>query len=367
MRFLMLNWRDPKNPMAGGAERVALAYLAELVRRGHEACWFTHTFPGAQAEETIEGVHVVRGGGKGTSVLKAIKWYRTQPPFDLVLDQHHGIPWYAPWWCRTNCLAYIHEILGPIWNTFYIWPLAFIGRCQERWTLRLYREVPFCVGSESTRQALLAIGVQQAHVLPDGSDTRPLAALEPKTISEPLKLVVVSRLAPNKRVGHAILATEALVRRGVRAQLTIIGGGAEVVKLRRLVTELGLERQVQFAGLLDDATKEEALRSAHLLVHTSLREGWGLNVIEANAVGTPAVVYPVPGLVDSTLHNETGIVVSGESPAALADGVMELLRDPAKYERLRVAAWERSKTLQWDQVLPPACDWLEEQARISKR
>ena len=41
MRFLMLNWRDPKNPLAGGAERVTLAYLKELVRRGHEVYWFT--------------------------------------------------------------------------------------------------------------------------------------------------------------------------------------------------------------------------------------------------------------------------------------------------------------------------------------
>ena len=32
MRFLMLNWRDPENPLAGGAERVTLAYLAALVR-----------------------------------------------------------------------------------------------------------------------------------------------------------------------------------------------------------------------------------------------------------------------------------------------------------------------------------------------
>jgi len=52
MRFLMLNWRDPKNPISGGAERVTLAHLLALVERGHEVYWFTYDFPGGAREET---------------------------------------------------------------------------------------------------------------------------------------------------------------------------------------------------------------------------------------------------------------------------------------------------------------------------
>jgi len=47
--------------------------------------------------------------------------------FDLVIDQHHGIPWFAPWWSRTNSIAYIHEVLGPIWSAFYSWPLSTLA------------------------------------------------------------------------------------------------------------------------------------------------------------------------------------------------------------------------------------------------
>ena len=64
---------------------------------------------------------------------------------DLVIDQHHGIPWYAPWWCGTNCIAYIHEVLGPIWDAFYPWPedvpegmkvdrRAFVARARREQT-----------------------------------------------------------------------------------------------------------------------------------------------------------------------------------------------------------------------------------------
>lgn len=73
MRFLMLNWRDPKNPLAGRAERVTLAYLSALVQRGHEAYWFTHAYPSAPAEEVVDGICYLRAGVDGTSILKAIQ------------------------------------------------------------------------------------------------------------------------------------------------------------------------------------------------------------------------------------------------------------------------------------------------------
>ena len=131
MRFLMLNWRDPSNPLSGGAERVTLGYLSALAKRGHDVCWFAYTFPGAQPEEVMDGVKIVRGGGVGSAIVQARRWLRLQAPFDLVIDQHHGIPWFAPWWCGTRCIAYIHEVLGPIWGAFYGWPVNAIGPRQS--------------------------------------------------------------------------------------------------------------------------------------------------------------------------------------------------------------------------------------------
>lgn len=367
VRFLMLNWRDPRNPLAGGAERVSRAYLSALARRGHEVFWFANHFSGALAEEETDGIHLARGGGKGTSIVKAIQWYRQQPRFDLVIDQHHGIPWYAPWWCGTNCLAYIHEVLGPIWPVFYPGILGVLGRWQERRTHRLYRNVPFWVPSESTRQSLLAQGVRTVTVHLNGCDTVPLPALEAKPPPSPFRLAAVSRLAPNKRVDHALHTLRLLLDQGLKATLTIVGAGEAGPALRQLTRSLALEDQVVFTGALPEDRKNEVLRQAHLLVHASVREGWGLNVVEANAMGTPAVVYPVAGLVDSTIHGQTGLVVTRESPEALAVGIRSLLDNPAAYETMRHAAWNRAKALQWERVLPPACDWLEKQAGRSAR
>ncbi|MBT3841127.1 MAG: glycosyltransferase, partial [Verrucomicrobia bacterium] len=151
MRFLMLNWRDTENPLAGGAERVTLRHMAELVRRGHEVVWFANHFDGAERETAIDGIRIIRGGGRGTSILHARRCYRDHGLFDLVIDQHHGLPWFAHWWSGTNCVAYIHEVLGPIWRAFYRWPTSAIGQAQERFFQRLYAGVPFWTVSESTR------------------------------------------------------------------------------------------------------------------------------------------------------------------------------------------------------------------------
>ena len=85
----MLNWRDPKNPLTGGAERVTLAHLTALVERGHEVYWYSNDFPGGAREETLNGIHIVRGGGKGSSIFKAIAWYRRQEKFDLVTPNYY--------------------------------------------------------------------------------------------------------------------------------------------------------------------------------------------------------------------------------------------------------------------------------------
>ena len=171
LRFLMLNWRDPENPLAGGAERVTQRHMAELVRRGHEVIWFANDFEDAEPETVIDCIRIIRGGWRGSSILHARRCHREHRPFDLVIDQHHGLPWFAHWWSGTKCVAYIHEVLGPIWRAFYRWPTSTIGRVQERFFQRLYAGVPFWTVSESTRQQLLSHGVRDVSVWPTGTDT----------------------------------------------------------------------------------------------------------------------------------------------------------------------------------------------------
>jgi glycosyltransferase involved in cell wall biosynthesis len=80
-------------------------------------------------------------------------------------------------------------------------------------------------------------------------------------------------------------------------------------------------------------------------------------------MGTPAAVYPVGGLVDSTVSGQTGLVTDAETPESLANALAEVVKSPAEYSRYRTNAWERSKTFSWPAILPETTAWLESHAQ----
>jgi len=96
-----------------------------------------------------------------------------------------------------------------------------------------------------------------------------------------------------------------------------------------------------------DTARDLLLAEADALVGTSVREGWGLTVVEAALVGTPAVVYDIPGFRDSVVHERTG-VVTPRDPSSLAEGIRWLLADRSRYEIVRAAARERTAATSWD-------------------
>jgi glycosyltransferase involved in cell wall biosynthesis len=211
---------------------------------------------------------------------------------------------------------------------------------------------------------LARLGVAKVCNIPNGTDAPRLPALADKPImGGAVRLIIVSRLEPNKRVGDAIEVLSLLCSQGIDASLKIVGSGSEAARLGGRVEALGLSGRVCFTGRVTDQEKFSLLQQAHILIHTSVREGWGLNVIEANAVGTPAIVYPVAGLVDSTVNGETGIVTAKEAPGEIARGVRFLIENPSVYSQMRTSAWARSKTFDWNVIAPRICQWLEAEAR----
>ena len=112
----------------------------------------------------------------------------------------------------------------------------------------------------------------------------------------------------------------------------------------------------------------ERMARAHCLLVPSVREGWGLVVIEANSVGTPAIGYDIPGVRDSIRPSRTGVLATPGDPDALAREAVALLEDQERYEAMREAAVAWAKNFSWDataeQLLEgarsaaaPAMDW----------
>jgi hypothetical protein len=120
---------------------------------------------------------------------------------------------------------------------------------------------------------------------------------------------VVGRLVPQKRLDILLEAVRDLAARRADVTLDVVGDGSELPFLRQLAIDLGIEAIVSFHGRVDDQTRDALLQTAWLTVNPSMREGWGLSVLEANRLGVPAIAFDVPGLRDAVRDGSTGWLV----------------------------------------------------------
>ncbi|MGI8551225.1 MAG: glycosyltransferase family 4 protein [Dehalococcoidia bacterium] len=348
VRILAFSWRDLTNPRAGGAEHYMFEHARRWVRCGNEVTFFTSRFPGALSRERIGGVEIFRGGGPLSVRVAAYRWYRElrRRP-DVVIDEIHGLPFGTPAFVETPVAAMIFEVAGDIWNLMFPAPLALLGRAAETTALRWYgrQRVPFITISRSTAQDLDSVGIPASRVcvIEPAINTVPLDVLPAK--ADTPTIVFVGRLVKMKGVEDALRAL-AIVRGSVpNCRLLLIGAGAPdyVSDLKALARRLGVGDAAVFIGPVDDILKLRTLRESHVLVHPSRHEGWGINVIEANAMATPAVAYNVPGLRDSIVDGETGLLCGLRKPQELAIGLRRLLTAPVEYAQMqrRCLAWSR--------------------------
>jgi hypothetical protein len=115
------------------------------------------------------------------------------------------------------------------------------------------------------------------------------------------------------------------------------------------VRELGLEGAVTLPGRVSDQYKCDLLSRAWLTAVPSLAEGWGLTVLEANAMGTPALAYDVPGLRDSVRDKVTGwLVPPGQGLAEPLTSALEELSDPVRQKVMMEQCQRWARGFSWD-------------------
>jgi glycosyltransferase involved in cell wall biosynthesis len=173
-------------------------------------------------------------------------------------------------------------------------------------------------------------------IVPEGLDSSPHTDQQKAST---FTFLYVGRMARSKRVADIIRAFALVRRAGIESQLWLVGEGDKSYEeeLRSLVSSNKLQEEVRFWGRVSTSEKYRRMAEAHVLLMASVREGWGLVVLEANACGTPSVAYDVAGLRDAVRHGETGLLVR-PLPKRLAEGMMRLTQDQEMYERLATAA-----------------------------
>ena len=197
------------------------------------------------------------------------------------------------------------------------------------------------------------LGFKRIFIVPEGLNFAPLKSM-PEKANSPV-IVYSGRLKRAKRPDHAIKAFRIVKEKIPKAELWIIGDGPFRKDLEKMSC-----KDVKFYGSVDSDQRRELIKKSWVLVNPSVREGWGLNVTEANALGVPAVAYSAPGLVDSVCNGETGLVVESGDFHALSDGILKLLTDFNLREQYSRTALDLSRAFSWENTSKTFMSILDE-------
>jgi len=157
-------------------------------------------------------------------------------------------------------------------------------------------------------------------------------------------LLWAGRLSAEKDVPSLLVAMTHLRESHPEARLLLAGDGPRKGDLERLRTELELSDSVRMLGRRTDVPGLMAM--ADLFVFTSLDEGFGLAVAEAQAAGLPVVAFRIPALEEIVDDGVTGLLVDGRDPGAMAQAIAELLSDSTRRRSMSgVARHHAAETL----------------------
>jgi glycosyltransferase involved in cell wall biosynthesis len=161
--------------------------------------------------------------------------------------------------------------------------------------------------------------------------------------AEPLRIVAVGRLVEKKGFGDLVEACRLLAAAGRDVRCAIVGEGAVEPALRAQIAEHGLERRVELLGPRTQDEVRALVRGAAVLAAPCVvgadgnRDGLPTVLLEAMALGTPALSTDVTGIPELVRHEDTGLIVGQHDPAALAAALARLLDDAGLRDRLATA------------------------------
>ncbi|MFI6273379.1 glycosyltransferase family 4 protein [Micromonospora zamorensis] len=356
---LFLNWRDTRNPEGGGSEVYVERIAEELIAHGHRATLLCASHPGAPREETTEsGLRILRRGGRHTVYLRAALLYlaglagfgplraRSLGRPDLIVDVCNGLPFLSPLWARCTVVILVHHVHREQWPVVLGALGARIGWWIESSVApRIYRRCRYVTVSAATRDELALLGVDPGRVTVVYNGTPELTPDTAPRTPYP-SLLVLCRLVPHKRVEIALETVAQLAAEFPTLRLTVAGQGWWETQLRDLVDTLGISDRVHFAGFVAESEKHELLCSAWVALTPSLKEGWGLTIVEAGAVCTPTVAFrDAGGVTEAIVAGETGLLA--RDTADFVAQVRSLLADDIFRHDMGKAAQSHAAGFTW--------------------
>ena len=330
-------------------------------------------YQGAPAKDVIDGVNIHRHGHWAVAnfiLPPVVRRLLKTGGYDLLVEDINKIPFYTPLYRGdTPLVAIVPHLFGktvyreanPLTATYVYGAESLIPR--------IYRDVDFEVISPSTRDDLIARGMNgdRIRTIFCGLEHEKFTLEDPPPRSETPLVVSWSRLRRYKSLDVAIRAFDLIQKELPAARMLIMGRGPDEQRLRNLTRKLQLEDKIEFRGFLDWEELVATLHRCQVFLNPSPKEGWGLTVVEANQCGLPVVASDRPGLKDSVRDGVTGALVPYGDEQALAAEALRILRDPDLFRKRSQAAREWAGTFSWSRCIRESLDLFGEVASLGRQ
>lgn len=357
MRILWLSHRDVENPRAGGAERTTFELGLRLSQMGHEFIIGCSSFPGSGGRES-RGLSIRRYRTGLGPHLAAYSLMREVRPDVVVADLAHVIPWPEPLLARHDVVVCFRHLHARTLQGQLSPPAGALLRWIETEYPRLYRSSIWVTESHSSQRDLETLGIRpdKVRLIPPGIDND---AFRPAEKTQYPSLVYFGGIKAYKRPELVVALFSRLQEESANLALRIVGSGPAQNQIESAIRRLGsVGERVELLGRRTYAEIPGIVAPAWVNVHTSVAEGWCYSITEAAACGTPTLGFRVPGVSESVVEGQTGLLAGdGDFEGLVAQGKLLLSQHEAYGKRARDLAQRRSwrdVARDWESVLDEA-------------
>ena len=353
MKILIINWQDIKNPFGGGAEVHLHEIFKRIAKKGHQVTQYSCKIDGEPDSEIIDGIKIIRSGSRNLFNFTVKKMYKerfSKENFDIIIDDINKIPFYTPRYIKEPLLAISHHFFGK--SIFY--EANFISGLYvyfSEWLMNfVYKNTPFAVVSQSTLDEFINKGFDKNNfkIIFNAIEHNDFPMKVTAKSDVPI-ITYFGRLKKYKSVDHLFHAFAIVNKQFPQAKLHILGRGDFRPYLEKLAIELNIVNNVKFFGFVSEEDKKKLLAESYCMVNTSLKEGWGITNIEANACGTPVISSNVPGLRVSVSNGLSGMLYEYGNIEQLAELLKTLISDAELRNKLSMGAVEWAYRFSWEE------------------
>ena len=371
MNILILNWRSPYDYRSGGAEKITLKYVNYWADKGHKIFWLSSTpiiKDLYQMVELNDAVKLINIGITFPNGLVQVVYFPIlllkmifhsmkvikNNDIDVVIDEIHGLPFFTPFYSKKRNILLVCEVAGSIWDKMYPTPINLIGKWLEKLVYQIYVKTEVWAISSTTKEDINVLNPNiKVKILPLGIDTK-LDSIQEFRNEEKFEFpsaVFLARIVKMKGIEIALDAVEIISKTFPNFKLYVIGHGEEdyILKLKNLVIEKDIEKNVEFLGFITENEKFNYLSKVHFLFHPSYKEGFGLTVLEAALVGTPSIVKKGSNLDTLIIEGKTGFSV--DTVNGFANIFIQFYNDKIAFDLLSKQSLHYIKQYDWDIVL----------------